>query len=120
MHRPVHFELHSTDPERTSRFFAEVFGWKTSKWDGPMEYWLFQTGGGDGIDGGMLRSRDGQARTVNTIETEDVDEACARIERHGGQVVVPKMAIRGVGWIAFAMEPSGNLFGVMHADASAE
>ncbi len=120
MNRPIHFEYHSTDPEKAAKFFADVFGWQTNKWDGPMEYWLVGTGKGDGIDGGLMRTRDGQPRTVNTVETDDVDAACAKIQKYGGTIVVPKMAIPGIGWIAYALEPTGNLFGVMHSDPNAK
>ena len=28
MPRVVHFEVHASDPERTMRFYTELFGWK--------------------------------------------------------------------------------------------
>jgi predicted enzyme related to lactoylglutathione lyase len=122
MNRPIHFELHSNDPERTQQFFADVFDWRFNKWEGPLEYWLVTTGDGKnaGIDGGLLRSMDGQPRTVNTLKVEDVDACCSQVLAAGGQVVVPKMAIPGVGWLAYCTEPAGNLFGVMHDDPAAK
>lgn len=120
MNRPVHFEIHSTDPERVSRFYADVFGWKTRKWDGPAEYFLVDTGaGGEGINGGIMRSRDGQPRTVNTIKVQNVDEAAKKITAHGGTIVVPKMPIPGVGWLVYFTDPTGNITGVMQDDPMA-
>lgn len=130
MNRPIHFEIHSTDPEIAGAFFAKVFGWKLHKWEGPMEYWLVCTSpdgkqGGEsrehaGIDGGMMRSRDGQPRTVNTVEVKNVDEHMKKVEAAGGRVVVPKMGIQGVGYVAYCTDPTGALFGVMHADPNAK
>ena len=37
----------------------------------------------------------------------------------GGQIVVPKMAIPGVGWVAYGMDPHGVLFGIYRQDESA-
>lgn len=122
MSRPVHFELHSADPGKTQQFFADVFDWRFNRWEGPMEYWLVTTGDGKypGIDGGLMKSMDGQPRTVNTLRVDDVDDACAKVVAAGGQVCVPKMAIPGVGWLAYCIEPMGNLFGVMHDDPAAK
>jgi predicted enzyme related to lactoylglutathione lyase len=122
MNRIVHFELHSADPQKTINFFSSNFGWTFSKWEGGMEYWVITTGSKDspGIDGGLVRSRDGQPRTVNTIEVADVDQAAKQASSSGGQVVVPKMAIPGVGWLAYCTDPTGNLFGIYKNDPAAK
>ncbi len=121
MNRIVHFEFHSSDPAKTQAFFESVFGWKFSYWQGPEDYWLIMTGENEkGIDGGMLKSKDGQPRTVNTVEVESVDEYVEKVTAAGGQVVVPKMAIPTVGWIAYCTEPTGNLFGVYKTDPQAK
>lgn len=57
MNRPTHFELHAGDPERAIKFYTAVFGWQFQKWDGPMPYWLINTGEGAGINGGMVPRR---------------------------------------------------------------
>jgi predicted enzyme related to lactoylglutathione lyase len=66
-----------------------------------------------------MRSRDDAQRTVNTIQVENVDATCNAVTQAGGQVCVPKMAIQGVGWLAYCLDPTGVLFGVMHMDESA-
>lgn len=121
MHRPVHFEVQVPDPHTVIPFYEQVLGWKFTKWNGPQDYWLVTTGDDSepGINGGFMRAPDGQARTVNTMEVADVDAACAKIAALGGTIVVPKMAIAGVGYVAYALDPGGALFGVHHRDASA-
>jgi len=32
MNRPVHFEIHATDPAKLSKFYADVFGWLRHQW----------------------------------------------------------------------------------------
>jgi predicted enzyme related to lactoylglutathione lyase len=59
--RPVHFEIHATDPERAVAFYGRVFGWKFERW-GEIPYWLITTGDTNpGIDGGLV-PRQGAAR----------------------------------------------------------
>lgn len=124
MKRVVHFEIAADDPGRAADFYAEVFGWKSHKWDGPVDYWLVATGEGAGIDGGIVpRDADLPAAlrgVVNTVEVASVDEAVARAERAGGGVIAPKRHLAGVGWIAYLRDTEGNPFGVMQALAGAD
>jgi len=61
MPRVVHFEFYVDDPERAVKFYQEVFGWKITKWEGPVDYWLVTTGeeGEPGIDGAIARRTNG-------------------------------------------------------------
>ena len=44
MPRVQHFEISADDPEKVAAFYEKVFGWKITKWEGPVEYWLASTG----------------------------------------------------------------------------
>lgn len=118
MPRPVHFEIPADDPARAERFYGSVFDWTFEQWDGPMPYWLIRTGEGPGIDGGML-PRQEPGGTVNTIDVPSCDAYLARVERAGGSVVMPKMPVPGVGWLAYCRDTEGNTFGIMQADEAA-
>ena len=50
MSRVIHFELSMDNPERAIKFYSDVFGWDSEKWEGPMDYWMISTGKGEGID----------------------------------------------------------------------
>jgi hypothetical protein len=125
MSRVVHFEVHAQDPDRAIRFYRELLGWQFTRWDGPQEYWLIKTGpeSAPGVDGGVLR-RHGEPPAdgapvnafVCTVDVDDLDGSAARISGLGGRVVVPKMAIPGIGWLAYAKDPEGNIFGFMQLD----
>jgi uncharacterized protein len=122
MPRVVHFEINADQPERAVGFYSQVFGWNAHKWEGPQEYWLVTTGENSqpGINGGLLRRRDPSATTVNTIDVPSVDDYLAKITQAGGRVALPKMAIPGVGYLAYCIDTEGNTFGIMQADTSAK
>ena len=128
MGRVVHFEIHAADPERAIAFYRELFGWEFKKWEGPMPYWLITTGGAGepGIDGGLVQRQggaptDGQAVNayVCTVDVRSVDESMSAMQKLHGTVALPKMAIPGIGWLAYAKDPEGNIFGMMQSDPTA-
>ena len=121
MPRPTHFEIPAENPERAMQFYSIVFGWKFTKWAGPMDYWLISTGdpGEPGIDGGLMPRRDPNQPCVNTIRVANVDASLATVAQAGGVCVVPKMAIPGVGWLAYCKDTEGHIFGIMHMDTAA-
>lgn len=125
MLRPIHFEFQAADPERAANFYKTLFGWQIQKWEGPVEYWLFMTGkdGEPGINGGMSRRKPGAedfTSTYNTIDVPNLDEFLAKAKLCGGTEVVPKMAVPGVGWLAYCKDTEGIIFGMMQADPGAK
>jgi predicted enzyme related to lactoylglutathione lyase len=120
MSRVIHFEIPANDPEALAGFYNRVFHWETTRAPGPMEYWLTKTGDGEaGIDGGFLRRHDPKQPMANTIAVDSVDQSLKAVEANGGKVALPKMAIPGIGWLAYFLDPEGNLFGLMQRDVSA-
>jgi uncharacterized protein len=123
MPRPIHFEVVAHDPQRAVKFYQDVFGWQITKWDGPMEYWLVTTGpdGTPGINGGIVKTQDASqpALSTNTIDVPDLDAYIGKAEAAGGQLVVPKMPIPGLGWLAYCKDSEGVIFGMMQEDPSA-
>jgi predicted enzyme related to lactoylglutathione lyase len=115
MARVTHFELPSTDMTASRKFYENVFGWKFTKWgEGPMEYWLISTGDPDtpGIDGGLGGAANEMKATVNTVEVENLDASIKMVEANGGQVIMPKEEIPGMGWLAYISEPGGGVVGL--------
>lgn len=114
MPRVVHFEISADEPERALQFYADIFGWKSIKWEGPQEYWLITTGENEqpGINGGLFR-RGGPVNYVNTIDVPAIDDYITQVTQKGGEVVVPKMEIPGVGLLVYCKDTEGNVFGMM-------
>jgi hypothetical protein len=122
MPRIVHFEIYADDPQRAIKFYEGLFGWTFTKWEASeQEYWLITTGPDDepGINGGLGGPRELPDKAVNTLDVADIDAVLAHIADYGGEVVVPKMPVPGVGWLAYCRDTAGVLFGMMQADESA-
>ncbi len=127
MPRVVHFEIHAAEPERLSRFYAELFGWKIQKW-GNQPYWLIDSGAASepGINGGLLPRRGAppaEGQSVNafvcTVEIPNLDGTLARALELGASTALPKMAVPGVGWLAYIKDPDGNILGLLQPERSA-
>ena len=116
MARVVHFEIAADEPQRAIDFYRNVFDWKVQKWDGPQDYWLLMTGDGQGIDGGLMKRSAEFPPTTNSIDVPSVDDFARKILAHGGLVVVPKMALPGVGYLAYCADTEGNIFGIFQSD----
>jgi len=121
MARVCHFEIPVNEPDRAAAFYRKVFGWKFSKWEGPIEYWMVNTGpdGTPGINGGMLR-RGNVTTTTNTVTVDSVDASIAAVTKAGGKLVMPKTPIPGVGYFSYCEDTEGNLFGMMQEDRNAK
>ena len=121
MSRVTHFEIPADDPERAIKFYETVFGWTIEKWDGPIEYWMVMTGPEDqpGIDGGLARREDPATGVENMIDVKNLDQSIVDVEANGGTIFRPRMAIPGVGWLAYIKDTEGNVFGLMESDPKA-
>jgi predicted enzyme related to lactoylglutathione lyase len=118
--RVVHFEIPSENPERAATFYTAAFGWQIKKWDGPQEYWLVDTGEGEpGINGGIMRRAGPFDRVINTVNVDDVDASIRRVKELGGTLVGDKMTIPDIGYLQYAQDPDGNVFGMMQPVTSA-
>jgi predicted enzyme related to lactoylglutathione lyase len=119
MAKVVHFEIPADDPERAVRFYEKVFGWKIEKWAGPIDYWLVTAGESDepGINGAIHEKKNFKT-VVNTIAVDSIDERIEIIEQAGGKVLIPKGAVPGLGYVAFAEDTEGNAFGMLQSDPS--
>jgi uncharacterized protein len=127
MARVVHFEIHADNPTRAVEFYKSLLGWEFTKWEGPMEYWLIKTGPDSqpGINGGLIKRHgviDGNAviAYVCTVDVASVDETTQKVVQLGGSIALPKMPIPGVGWLAYAKDTEGNIFGYMQNDKNAK
>jgi predicted enzyme related to lactoylglutathione lyase len=125
----MHFEIQASNPQALIDFYSGLFGWSFNKWEGG-DYWLIHTGPDDqpGINGGLLPRRGPPPENmaavnafVITVDVDNLDAQLAKVESTGGGAVVcvPKMAVHGIGWLAYVKDPDGNIFGMMQADTSA-
>ena len=128
MPRPIHFEIQAENVERAIAFYGELLGWEFSQW-GKEPYWLVKSGekGTPGIDGGLMPRRGGSPadmQPVNafvcTVDVAALDAMVKRVMDLRGSIALPRMPIPTVGWLAYAKETEGNIFGIMQMDANAK
>ena len=121
VNRPMHFEILAKDPVKVSAFYRDVFGWKIEKWDGPMEYWMVNTGeeGTPGISGGITKRTQSQA-VINTVVVENLEAMLKKVVAAGGKKVTGPDQIPGVGLFAYCADVEGILFGILQPDMNAK
>lgn len=113
----VHFEIPANDPEKLSAFYKSLFGWTIQKDESipQMSYWIIQTKAKEddaGVNGGIYTKADPNQRPVNYINVESIAEYSNKISQLGGKITMPKMEVPGHGWLAVALDPEGNAFGL--------
>ncbi len=106
----AHTELASTDPEATQRFLERVFSWSFNIVKTP--------------DGGELRTyrtpgeAEGSVRptqpkenpaSINYVLVDDLDETSKKIEIEGGEIVMPRVDIPGMGSFFWFKIPGGPI-----------
>jgi predicted enzyme related to lactoylglutathione lyase len=126
-HTIVHFEIPAADVGKLETFYEGLFGWKILKapMEG-MEYWLIHTVPTDdkgmplrpGVNGGLFQKQPQQEsmNQVNYFTIESIDEHLMKVEILGGKILVPKQQVPTVGWIAVAVDPEGNQFGLLQPE----
>ena len=68
----------------------------------------------------LARVKDKGPGTINTVAVESLDQTIKKIEQRSGKICVPKMAIPKIGWLAYAEDPAGNVFGMIEPDTNAK
>jgi predicted enzyme related to lactoylglutathione lyase len=122
MGRVIHFEIHAEDTDRAEAFYTGLFGWTAERYGGPVDYRVLTTGpdGSLGINGAILaRQGDGpgESEPVNafvcTIEVDAIEETERAVPEAGGQQVVERMEVPGVGQLSYFKDTEGNIFGAL-------
>ncbi|THD62042.1 VOC family protein [Phenylobacterium sp.] len=114
-----HFAINADDMPRAKRFYEEVFGWRFTPWGPPGFYQTRDAGAG------MLGALQGRRAItpdlkLNALETsfgvEDLAATIAAVEAGGGQILMPRVRIEGVGDLIYFRDPEGNVLGAMQYD----
>jgi predicted enzyme related to lactoylglutathione lyase len=119
----VWFEIPADSVERAKGFYGKLFGWKITKFPGPMKvpYWHIDTGGGDDTpDGGMMKRETPAHKITNYISVASVDRAAAKVPKLGGKVVVPKTAVAQMGYFVVCLDTENNMFALWERNPNAK
>ena len=125
MNPVVHFEMPYDDPQRVSKFYKTVFGWKFETMGEPNgDYLVARTTESDAegwpkkvgrINGGFFQKKpDWPAQVPSVvISVDDIDRAMAKVRESGGEVLGEPMDIPGVGDYVSFTDPEGNRVGLL-------
>jgi predicted enzyme related to lactoylglutathione lyase len=126
-HTIIHFEIPANNIENLKTFYEKLFNWKIIH--SPvenMDYWVIQTVPTDdkgmlqkpGVNGGMYaKSKEQKDLTqVNYITVENVDKYMEKLIKLGGKIIRSKQQVPTVGYIALALDPEGNPFGLLQPE----
>lgn len=120
----MHFEIPAANPARARRFYSGLFGWEFRRVPADSsEYWLIETGGGNGVNGGMTRAeKKGPGKMARRagryIHVPSLDDSIAKVRALGGRVVEPARMVPGGGRCAVCADTEGNVFGLWESDAT--
>ena len=114
MGRPVvHWELWSENPDKVSDFYAKTFDWNINHIP-EMDYRLVETGGEGGINGGIMKPKQGPwpGKLAFYIDVDDLATYRDRIKEAGGKILVEEQQVPGVGSFALFEDPDGRVLGL--------
>jgi predicted enzyme related to lactoylglutathione lyase len=105
------FEVHTADPERAKRFYADAFGWTYD--DSMPGYSMIQLGDGAPIGGGIAHSGGAYPdHALFNVQVPDVEVALAAVRAAGGSVVAEAQTTPYGLTFAYAANPDGSVFGL--------
>ena len=106
-------QLNTTDPDKASAFYSELFGWRIEPTEGTeIPYWGIYVG--DNLNAGMMELPAGQPMPSHWLVYfghSDLDAAAEKIRAAGGTLLVEKLAVPG-GEIVVAQDAQGAVFGI--------
>lgn len=122
MGRVVHFEITADDPDRAAEFYRKAFNWEVTDWGGPSKYLLVTTGPADeaGINGAITERQEHLQAVINSIDVDSWERAAQAVKDAGGEVLMEKTAITGVGYFAYCVDTERNVFGILESDPAAK
>lgn len=144
MNSVCYFEIPADDVSRAQSFYGQVFGWSFSLMDNMSPeappYWTIQTqSNGQAappkpessktsencepqqqlVCGGMM-SRHAPGHTPSVyVDVDDIEAYQQKVVSAGGQVLMPKQVVKGMGYFAVCMDSERNTLGLWQTDDAA-
>jgi predicted enzyme related to lactoylglutathione lyase len=107
----VHWQMLTSDPERSASFYGDLFEWSVSD-DNALGYKTVSTGG-NGIDGGFWPlPPEGYQMVQLFIQVPNISEYVTRAETLGARVIIPPQKLPDGDEMAILLDPVGFAFGI--------
>jgi uncharacterized protein len=117
----VWFEIPADDLERANRFYGALFDWRIEPYPSRKDYWHIDTGGReDTPDGGLMARCHPQQTITIHVNVKSVTNSMAKVEKLGGKVCGPKIAVPGRGYFAICQDTENNTFALWERDENAK
>jgi predicted enzyme related to lactoylglutathione lyase len=104
----VHLEISAKDRLALANFYADLFGWEVRDF-ADMNYTTLGIGNKETGLGIMNATDEAPGGVSFYIESTDLEGDLAAIVKKGGEVLMPRMDVEGVGSMAFFRDPAGNV-----------
>jgi len=118
----VHFDLPADDLERAKKFYEKLFDWKFNQVPMPTPFYLIETkdlNGNPAVGGGMGKRRLPGQNSMNFIGVTSIEEYITKVKKLGGNIITPKTAAPGYGYLAVCVDTENNTFGLWQEDKNA-
>jgi predicted enzyme related to lactoylglutathione lyase len=111
----VHFQLTTPNPEQTTAFVRDVFGWEPGPGVAGQQLGLDTGWASDIVVAGSVMERPGapQASATLFVRVVDLDGTLAKATERGAEVLVPRTDIEGRPTVAVIRAPDGLVFGIV-------
>jgi predicted enzyme related to lactoylglutathione lyase len=113
----AHFAFNADDPDASRAFYERLFGWE---FENPYPG-FFRTSSPNGTIGAVQGRRALLDVPTNgpevTFAVDDLAVALDAVAAGGGRVLMPATVLEGVGELAFAADPGGNVLGLMRFES---
>ena len=120
MDKVQHFEIPVDNLDRAKKFYKDTFNWNMT--DMPeMKYVILHTGETDKkgmikdmgvINGGMMKRSAKIKSPVIVITVDDLDNSISKVKMNGGKLVVEKMPVSDMGFLAYLQDSEKNIIGL--------
>jgi uncharacterized protein len=113
-----HFEIPADNPDRAAEFYRNLFGWRFSEIKvGDTTYRTVKTPGG--IGGGLVTRQHPRQPWTNYVTVESVSEFLKKAVALGGEILLDKTAVKGMGFFAHFKDTEDNVVGLWEDDEKA-
>ena len=113
----VHIELYTKDVDKSKKFYASMFDWKTEEVPG-MGYTMIDVGEGTG--GGIMKNPvPGDADNwLPYILVDDVKASTKKAVSLGATIASDVAEVPDMGWFSVIIDPTGAAFGLWQVKAT--
>lgn len=112
------FEIPADDLDALKDFYSRLFDWQFTAMPGPWRYYQIDTGQ-PSPKGGLTARQDPDHGLVSYVKVEYIAAVIEKATALGAKVVVPKRAVKGIGWFSVLLDPQGNRIGLWEDDPAA-